>query len=48
MLDFAVKTGRIETGRVVRVVKPIATVRIQVEPDTELTREFGTDVNTIG
>jgi len=32
--------------RVFRVVRPVATVRFQVEPDPEPTREFGPVANT--
>jgi len=45
---FAGKTGPIPRVRVFCVVKPVATVRVLVEPDPELTREFGTVANTNG
>jgi len=46
MPGFAGKTVPIPTVRVFRVVKPVATVRVRVEPDPEPTREFGTVANT--
>jgi hypothetical protein len=35
------KTGPFPVARVFRVVRPIATVQIQVEPDPQPTRDFG-------
>jgi len=46
MPGFAGKTGPIPTVRVFRVVKPVAKVRVRVEPDPEPTRAFGTVANT--
>jgi hypothetical protein len=40
------KTAPFPTVRVFHVVKPIATVRFRVEPNPELTREFGPIANT--
>ena len=40
------KTAPFPTVRVFRVVRPIATVCVQVEPDPELTRQFGLVANT--
>jgi hypothetical protein len=42
----AAKTGPIPTVRVFRGIQPVATVWVRVQPDLELTREFGTVANT--
>ena len=43
---FGGKTGQLPMGRVCCVVRPIATVRIRVEPELETTREVGLVANT--
>ena len=43
---FGGKTGPFPMGRVFRVVRPVATVRFQVEPEPEPTREFELVANT--
>jgi hypothetical protein len=45
--DFGGKTGQCPVGRVVRVITPVTTVRLWVEPDLEPTQEFGPVANTI-
>ena len=40
------KTGLFPTSWVFRVIRPVATVRFQVEPDPEPTRQFGPVANT--
>jgi len=42
---FGGKTGPFPEGRVVRVVGTVGTVRFRVEPEPELTREFGSGGN---
>jgi hypothetical protein len=41
------ETGPFPVGRVFRVVRPIATVQFQVEPEPELTRRFGPIAHTL-
>jgi hypothetical protein len=41
------KTAPFPTGRVFRVVRPVATVRFRVEPNPELTPEIAPVANTI-
>jgi len=43
---FGGKTTPFPTVRVFRVVRPIPMVRFRVEPNPELTREFGPAANT--
>jgi len=43
---FGGKTAPFPTVRVFRVVRPVATVRVRVEPNPELTRQFGPVANT--
>jgi hypothetical protein len=43
---FGGKTAPFPTVWVFRVVRPVATVRVRVEPDPEPTREFGPVANT--
>ena len=43
---FGGKAAPFPTVRVFRVVRPVATVRIRVEPDPEPTRQFGPVANT--
>jgi hypothetical protein len=43
---FGCKTGPFPTVRVFREVRTVATVRFRVEPDPELTRQFGPVANT--
>jgi hypothetical protein len=43
---FGSKIAPIPTVRVIRVVRPVSTVRFQVEPNPEPTREFGPIANT--
>jgi len=43
---FGGKTAPFPTVRVFRVVRPVATVQFQVEPNPEPTREFGPVGNT--
>jgi hypothetical protein len=43
---FGGKTAPFPTVRVFRVVRPVATVRFQVERNPEPTREFGPVANT--
>jgi len=45
---FGGKTAPFPTVRVFRVVRPVATVRFQVEPNPEPTREFWPIANTRG
>ena len=44
---FGGKTAPFPMVRVFRVVRPMATVRVRVEPDPEPTRQFGPVANTI-
>jgi hypothetical protein len=44
---FCCKTARFPMVRVLRVVRPVAIVRFQVEPNPEPTREFRPVANTI-
>jgi hypothetical protein len=44
---FGGKTAPFPTVRVFRVVRPLATVRVRVEPDPEPTRKFGPVANTM-
>jgi hypothetical protein len=41
------ETGPFPVGRVFRVVRPIAAVQFQVEPEPELTRRFGPIAHTL-
>jgi len=43
---YACKTGPIPMVRVFHVVKPVARVRVWVEPDLQSAHEFGTIANT--
>jgi len=43
---FGGKTAPFPTVRVFRVVRPVATVRVRVEPDPEPTGQFGPVANT--
>jgi len=43
---FAGKTGPFPIVRVFRLVRPVAMVRFGLEPEPELTREFGPVANT--
>ena len=45
---FGGKTGPFPTVKVFRVVRPVAKVQFQVEPDLEPTRQFGPVANTTG
>ena len=43
---FGGKSAPFPTVRVVRVVRPVATVRVWVEPDPDPTRQFAPFANT--
>jgi hypothetical protein len=43
---FSGNSGPFLVGRVFRVVRPVATVRVRVSPESEPTREIGPGVNT--
>jgi len=45
---FGGTTGPFPVGRVFRVVRTVATVRLRMEPEPQPTREFGPIANIIG